>query len=314
MRVTAEGNVQHSQPAVSLRCTSVCASITLTCRFSLSLMPCSYYQEFSAYAHGLDASQPLLPTLLEVLEGRTAPPAATATATTSNDSAPAPAATDSPSISWDIGVADGSNNDAGQSSAPAGISWDLDLGAAGDAGDAGAAGAGGGISWDVEVEPQAEAGGTDGGGISWDIDITADTSNDAAGGVNWDIGMEDAGAAAAAPVEIKWDIDVAAGEAGAGQDTAAAGPSSDAAAAESSSPAVTGDAAVLLRLEQDAEYRNLLTDDLLELHAFLQQVRGARIIVPQNHSNRSQHVSACGLLLARACVWSTPTQAVDRVT
>lgn len=222
------------------------------------LHACRYYQQFSEYAHGVPASEPLLPTLTEVREGRTAPPDPALLSTGSKASDFASAA---PAISWDLGALDTSNKDNNDAaaSAPIEISWGLDAadisepsGAA-----AAAAGAGGGISWDVEVEPAADQGSGDaGGGISWDIDVSS--ANDAAAsGVNWDIGMEETGTSSA-PIDIKWDIDVG----------AEAESESEAALVAASSEEVT-----VLRLERDAEYRGLLTDDLMELKAFLTQVR-----------------------------------------
>jgi hypothetical protein len=170
-----------------------------------------YYQGFTAFAHstGPNSSLSPTPTLVEVREGTTQVPAALLA---SQHQQPAASSSKEPQIEWDLDAAGpGQAEDAAAPAAPADISWDIELPAAGDAA--------GGIDWDLDAaaleEQQGEAAGA------------ADESAGAAGGISWDIEITDAaevaGGSDAAPVHIDWDIeaDAAAEEAGAGQSGAA---------------------------------------------------------------------------------------------
>ncbi|KXZ55081.1 hypothetical protein GPECTOR_3g237 [Gonium pectorale] len=238
-----------------------------------------YYAAFSRFAHGprearsgAAAASPslapadMLPTLFEIRERQTQPPAEAAEPEASSQQGPGTAA-GGIDIDWDVGGA-GAEDDGAAAAAMA---------AGGEAG-----GSGGGvveIDWDFALAADDAGGGVDtggaggeGGGINWDIDVSAP---DAAGDGS---AAGDGGAAAAGPITIDWDIAV--DSAG---DTAAAGTSSAAAAAGDGGAAQVAEAAggrgcgsstdpddvAAARLERDGEYRARLMDDLLELRAFL---------------------------------------------
>ena len=218
-------------------------------------------QQQGSEAGAAAAADAVLPTLREVREGRTAPPAAEPSAAVIEAAEAGAAAGGSGAleVDWDLGAAleavgGGEEDGSGGGGALAGgISWDLDateLAAA----ETGPGAAPGVISWDVEVEVAAEGEGEG--------------------------GSSEAGASSA-PVEISWDIelsgvgeDTTASEqpgagAASGSGTAAAGA---AAAAEAVAAAEAEEPAAVRRLVADAAYRAQLLDDLHELRAFLMQV------------------------------------------
>ena len=195
--------------------------------------------------------------------------------------APPPASSASPSLGIDWGIDLGAEAEAAAPSG--GINWDFGGAAAeGPAATAAAAGIdwelgamadssaqGVGISWDI--------GGQEGGGstaeapaVDWGIDVGGGASAGAAAGdagpaIDWGIDMSDIGASGATAAGINWDLsDVVS------VPEPVASPSS-------SGGAIEGPAAVLLRLERDADYRAALLDDLQELRAFLLQVRGMQL-------------------------------------
>ncbi|KAG1671710.1 hypothetical protein FOA52_007502 [Chlamydomonas sp. UWO 241] len=219
----------------------------------------AYYRAFSSYAHGTPGDEPVLETLAEVREERTAPPSADGAGPMQEE----PEAAAALEVNWDLDMDLGGGGDDAPA-APAGIDWDLDLGAGGTEGDAPAAPAG--IDWDLDlsavvVAPEGEgegaassaAAGPDGG----------ETSCAGAAAVDIDWGIDMAGDADTVPaLDIDWDVgavEVEVGSSGGGADQ----PSSAAGA--------RGRAAVLARLERDADYRSRLVDDLQELRSFLFQ-------------------------------------------
>ena len=213
---------------------------------------------------------------LKVRSGQTQLPEGMAAA-----EAPPPASSASPSLGIDWGIDLGAEAEAAAPSG--GINWDFGGAAAeGPAATAAAAGIdwelgamadssaqGVGISWDI--------GGQEGGGstaeapaVDWGIDVGGGASAGAAAGdagpaIDWGIDMSDIGASGATAAGINWDLsDVVS------VPEPVASPSS-------SGGAIEGPAAVLLRLERDADYRAALLDDLQELRAFLLQVRGMQL-------------------------------------
>ncbi|GAB4823290.1 hypothetical protein N2152v2_010336 [Parachlorella kessleri] len=241
----------------------------------------------------------LLPTLREVVEGRTAPPSQ-----------------QEPGSSADVAVEPGEGylgggtrldapGEAAAQQPPAGISWDLDdLSVSAAAGGDLDAGSGAGA-----VGSAAGAGGggdsSAGGGISWDLgDLAAalEAAGGAADGTTED--QSAAGAAAAAgtgagggggegvagpAVDISWDIDMttAGEEAGelsvveqqregqergqGGGGAAAAGGTGTAGDGGGRLAAFADAPPELRRLLEDGAYRAKLLDDLFELRAFLAQ-------------------------------------------
>jgi len=224
----------------------------------------AYYKAFSRYAHGTPDAEEMLPTLAEVREERTAPPANSASASGNGGEAAAPAL----NIDWGIDLGTGGVDGGSGGDAPAGIDWDMDLGGGGGAGGSAADGADGGDGATAE--------------ISWDIDLSAAAADAAAASeqpvasasasgsskaveVEWGIDLAGEGADVAAPaLDIDWDI----GAGSAGATDAAAQPASDSGAAAAST---TGRGALLARLECDSDYRAHLLDNLQELRAFLHQ-------------------------------------------
>ena len=204
---------------------------------------------------GEAAAAAVLPTLREVREGRTAPPAEPAPQPAEAEAAP-PGGSGALEVDWDLGAA-------------------LEAGGGGDEASSGG-GVAGGISWDLDASELAAAEAAPGavpGVISWDVQVEAGGGEGCAG----------EGGASSAPVEISWDIELS----GVGEDTtaseqpgagiAAAGASGCAAAdasaaAEAAAAAEAGEPATVQRLVADAAYRAQLLDDLHELRAFLTQV------------------------------------------
>lgn len=212
----------------------------------------------SLHWQAADAVGELLPTLQEVRDGRTEPPAVTAPP----EPAAAAAASASGGTDWGGLDAGAGGDDNGDAAGGGGISWDLGATAGGN-GDTAAAGESEGISWDLGDLGEAleAAGGGEGEGaaagegvptldISWDIDLTT-------------AGEEGAEAAVAGAA------DEAQPAAAAGGGAAAAGGGGAAGAAFAEAPAE------VQRLIEDHAYRARLLDDLLELRAFLLQVRAA---------------------------------------
>ncbi|GLC43473.1 hypothetical protein PLESTM_001477200 [Pleodorina starrii] len=219
-----------------------------------------YYAAFTRFAHaprgqraaavnasGLEPST-MLPTLFEIRARQTQPPAPAEAALAGPSESGVQEATTAGGIDWDVAPQEGDG--AAAAGAAIDIDWDVALG--GGEEDAGAAG----------------GGGEGGGGINWDFQVPAEASASAEAG-------DGAAEASAAPIAIDWDIEVDAvgdavadaennllgGSEGEGTAAAAAGPTATA--------AMDPDDVAAARLEQDAEYRARLMDDLLELRAFL---------------------------------------------
>jgi len=211
----------------------------------------AYYRHFTAYAHsGADQQQQqqepggstlpdVLPTLTEVREGRTAPPATKRGA----DAAAGGAAASSIEIDWDAALGGGGGTAAA----------------------AGAVGDGGGdIDWDLDLSDltaAAEAISVDETGAAAGCDEAAAAAAEGGGAsISWDIELTEAAAEDAAVVTA------------AGSTTSATAPDAVASTTtDATSTSSNSVEAAALRLEADHEYRAALMDDLQELRAFLLQ-------------------------------------------
>lgn len=229
--------------------------------FNDAQLAASYYAAFTRFAHaprgprgllpaaadvGLEPAT-MLPTLYEIRECQTQASART------EDSAAAVISTQEVTP-----ASDGIDCDAvpqGQGDARVvgdieGINWDIavgveDMAAAG----SNAAGGGGGvdINWDIDMTEEAAA-----------VDVASSTAPTPIA-IDWDIEIDTVGDAAATDVDNTL-VDVE------DRDPATSAPL---AAAE----VMDADDVAAARLERDGEYRARLHDDLLELRAFLAQVR-----------------------------------------
>ena len=192
----------------------------------------------------------------------------------------ATAASTSPGIDWGIDLGGGGGGDAEVAPPAGGINWDFgaDLMAEGDS--AAAPPPAGGIDWDLGALLSAEGGEAssspaaeavaEAGGISWDIGSALGAgggdglADGASVGIDWAIDLSGAGAAETPAIAIDWDIGTA--------PTAAPLLSPPTGGGDRCEGTVVGRAAVVLRVERDADYRSRLTEDLQELRAFLMQV------------------------------------------
>jgi hypothetical protein len=187
-----------------------------------------YYGNWVAYAHPGSSGESVLPTLAEVRDGRTAPPAG----------------------------GGGKAGGGGESGIAVEIDWDTALAGAG-----GGADAGGGAA-----EGAAAGGGGGSGGIDWDLDLSELAAAAAAGGGGG--GEDEAGGSGGAAAggegpSISWDIELT--EAAAEVADAAGAPSAGAEAADGADAGASGGEAVeaaAARLAADHEYRAALNDDL----------------------------------------------------
>lgn len=230
-----------------------------------------YYAAFTAYAHALPDSggsgsagaAEVLPSLRAVQAGEVPPGTVL--------EPPAGEETGQAGVHAQQG-AGSSGGGGGDPTAPAEISWDIDLSAAAkDAGDSSAA----------SEQTAAPA------GISWDIDMAAadsaaadsETADTAAATVDWDVEMDGAGAGDDAgsgmqPTTIDWDLSVDDSGTGEQQTGDSGGASSTAAAGAGAAESDRGGAAadpLVAALMDSSDARARLMDDLHELQAFLTQ-------------------------------------------